>query len=108
MLGANTMQNYQTSDIHTLSDFNRKSAEHIKRLSDTGRPEILTVNGKAAAVVIAPEMYDKLIEAAELAKTLQTMNAAKAEHEIGLSKPIKDVMDAFKKELKGMHPNANI
>ena len=45
---------HTTRDIYPVSDFNRKSAEHIKRLQETGRPEVLTVNGKAAVVMLDP------------------------------------------------------
>ena len=37
--------------IYPVSDFSRKPAEHIKRLKETGLPEILTVNGKAEIVI---------------------------------------------------------
>ena len=37
--------------IHPVSDFSRKPAEHIKRLKETGRPEILTVNDRAEIVI---------------------------------------------------------
>ena len=37
--------------IHPVSDFSRKPAEHIKRLKETGKPEILTANGKAELVI---------------------------------------------------------
>ena len=35
------------TNIHSLSDFNRNSKEHIERLKESGEPEVLTVNGKA-------------------------------------------------------------
>ena len=31
-----------TSDIYPVSDFNRKPAEHIKRVQETKKPEVLT------------------------------------------------------------------
>ena len=39
------------TDIHSLTDFQRNVKDHLKHLKETGRPEILTVNGKAAVVV---------------------------------------------------------
>lgn len=90
---------HSTSDIYPVSDFNRKPSEHIKRLQETRKPEILTVNGKAAVVMIDPESYDKLIQNTELLNTLETIRKANAEHEVGLSKSIDQVFSELKAEL---------
>ena len=42
---------FRMNAINPVSDFSRKPAEHIKRLKETGKPEILTVNGKAELVI---------------------------------------------------------
>jgi prevent-host-death family protein len=55
---------HQSRDTYSLTDFKQNTKEHIERLKATGRPEILTVNGKAEAVVMSPETYDKLFEMA--------------------------------------------
>ena len=47
-------------DIHSLSDFQRRTREHIGRLRETGRPAVLTVNGKAELVVQDAESYQDL------------------------------------------------
>lgn len=57
-------------DIHSLSDFQRKTREHIERLQETGRPELLTVNGKAALVVQDADAYQRLLELADRMDTL--------------------------------------
>ncbi len=46
------------ADIYTLTDFSRNRREHLKRLRATGRPEILTVNGKPALVVQDAKAYE--------------------------------------------------
>jgi len=98
---------YNTSDIHSLTDFNRKSAEHIKRIQETGRPEILTVQGKAAAVVLAPETFDRLAQAAEYAETLETIRQSMAQHEAGQAKPVQQAFDEMREELKADFPDAS-
>ena len=55
----------KTQDILSLSDFQRNTKEHIARLKETGRPEVLTVNGKAEIVVLAAHAYDELIDRIE-------------------------------------------
>jgi hypothetical protein len=38
-------------DIRSLTDFQRNTKAHLRRLKSTGRPEVLTVNGKAEIIV---------------------------------------------------------
>src|SRR5713101_507660 len=40
-----------SKDIHSLTDFKRKTTELVAQLKTTGRPLVLTVNGKAELVV---------------------------------------------------------
>lgn len=53
-----------SADIHSLTDFKTNAKEHLARIRSTGRPEILTVNGRAEAVVLPPALYDRLVELA--------------------------------------------
>jgi hypothetical protein len=52
-------------DIGSLTDFSRNTKAHLKRLKQTGRPELLTVNGKAEVVVQNASAYQRLIESLE-------------------------------------------
>jgi PHD/YefM family antitoxin component YafN of YafNO toxin-antitoxin module len=49
-------------DIGSLTDFARNTKAHLKRLKRTGRPELLTVNGKAEVVIQNASAYQRLIE----------------------------------------------
>ena len=64
-------------DIQSLTDFKRNTAEFMQQLQQTKRPLILTVNGKAELVVQDAESYQATMEAAEEAKTLKALLAAK-------------------------------
>lgn len=55
---------HRAQDTDPLTDFMQNAKEHLDRLRETGRAEILTVNGKAEAVVMTPEAYDRLMDAA--------------------------------------------
>lgn len=55
-------------DIGPLTDFSRNTKAHLKRLKRTGRPELLTVNGKAEVVVQNASAYQRLIESLEKLK----------------------------------------
>ena len=86
---------FQSSDIHTVTEFSRKPAEHIKRLTDSKRPEILTVNGKAAVVVQDAETYEKMAALADYAESIQNIRQAMSEQ----GRPL----DAFTAEFEAEH-----
>ncbi len=50
-------------DIHPLTAFLRDHKSHIERLAATGRPEVLTVNGRARVVIQDAESYQRLLDA---------------------------------------------
>jgi prevent-host-death family protein len=53
-----------TRDIQSLTTFRRRSGEFIKQLRKTRRPVVLTVKGKAAAVVQDAAAYQRLLDIA--------------------------------------------
>jgi PHD/YefM family antitoxin component YafN of YafNO toxin-antitoxin module len=55
-------------DIGSLTEFQRNTQAHLKRLKRTGRPELLTVNGKAEVVVQNASAYQRLIVSLEKLK----------------------------------------
>jgi PHD/YefM family antitoxin component YafN of YafNO toxin-antitoxin module len=63
-----TMTMIRPEDIGSLTDFSRNTKAHLKRLKRTGRPELLTVNGKAEVVVQNASAYQRLIESLEKLK----------------------------------------
>jgi len=58
----------RTEDIGSLTDFQRNAQAHLKRLKRTGRPELLTVNGRAEVIIQSASAYQKLIESLEKLK----------------------------------------
>ncbi len=99
---------YTTKDIYSVSDFNRKTSEHIKRVQETRKPEVLTVNGKAAIVVVDPESYDEMAQNQELLQTLKNIAIADEQHENGQSKSAKQVFQELKDELEAKYPDADL
>jgi prevent-host-death family protein len=69
-----------TSDIQSLTSFRRTSGDFMKRLKRTKRPVVLTVNGRAAAVVQDAEGYQRLLDI-----------AARADAEEGILQGLNDV-----------------
>ena len=58
------------NDIYSLSDFQRKTREHIERLKQTGKPTVLTVNGKAELVVQDAAAYQALLDRVDEAEAI--------------------------------------
>lgn len=50
-------------DIHSLTDFQRHTKAHLKRLKATGRPTVLTVNGRAELIVQDAGAFEETLDA---------------------------------------------
>ena len=51
-----------TKDIQSLTTFRRRSGDFMKQLRKSRRPVVLTVKGKAAAVVQDAKAYQRLLD----------------------------------------------
>lgn len=69
-----------TTDIQSLTSFRRRSGDMMRTLKKTKRPLVLTVNGKAAAVVQDASAYQRLLDI-----------AAQADVEEGIRQGLEDV-----------------
>jgi prevent-host-death family protein len=49
-----------TRDIHSLTTFKRNSSGLLKQMKKNGRPLVLTVNGKAEAVLLDAAAYQEV------------------------------------------------
>ncbi len=86
---------FTMDSIHPVSDFSRKPAEHIKRLKETGQPEILTVNGKAEIVIQSAKAYEEMVD---LLGTLEKIARAAKEHDEGKGIPVDAFFSGFEKK----------
>lgn len=55
-----------TKNIHSLTDFQRRTASHIRNLRQSGLPEVLTVKERAELIVQTAEAYQALLSRLEL------------------------------------------
>ena len=49
-------------DIRSLTDFQRHTKAHLKRLKASGRPMVLTVNGKAELIVQDAAAFEEMLD----------------------------------------------
>ena len=59
-----------TKDIRPLTEFKRDTARFMSHLKETGRPSVLTVNGKPALVVMDAEAWQDSQDLIEYARTV--------------------------------------
>ena len=59
-----------TKDISPLTEFKRDSARMIARIKESGRPQILTVNGKPSVVVMDAGAWRDMQDQLDYAETV--------------------------------------
>lgn len=59
-----------TEDIRSITDLKRNTNAILEQINRTKRPVILTVNGKAEAVLLGANEYEKIANAFNLLKLL--------------------------------------
>ena len=70
-------------EINSLSNFKRHTSEFIEQLKETGKPIILTINGKAELIVQDAGSYQRLLEISEKLETIEALKPAIEEMKSG-------------------------
>lgn len=86
---------FSLQDIHPLSEFQRGAKMFLDKLKETKSPIILTVNGKAAAVVQDAESYQKMIDRLELLESVAKIRQSINEFEQGEGMPLNQAFKEF-------------
>ena len=89
---------YITSDIQSLTSFRRTSGDFMKRLKRTKRPVVLTVNGRAAAVVQDAEGYQRLLDIATRADAEEGILQGLNDVSHGRTLPAKQAFDRVRRK----------
>ncbi len=91
-----------TKDIQPLTTFRNNSVKFMKRLKKTRRPIILTVNGKAEAVVQSAAEYQRLLDIAAAADVNEAIRQGLEDVAQGRMRPAQDVFRELREEY-GLH-----
>lgn len=81
-------------DIHSLTTFKRNTVGLMKRMKKNGRPLVLTVKGKAEAVVMDPVVYQRL---ADYHDAVAGIRRGLAQAKKGLGRSVDEVFDAIER-----------
>jgi prevent-host-death family protein len=85
-----------TNDITSLTTFRRRSGDFMKQLKKSKRPVVLTVKGKAAAVVQDAEAYQRLLDIAADADVYEGIRQGLEEARNGKGRPIREFLVEFR------------
>jgi prevent-host-death family protein len=86
-----------TKDIKSLTNFRRKSAQFLKQLKKSKRPVVLTVNGKAEAVVQDAKAYQRLLDIAARADVYEALRQGEDDIAHGRTRPAEEVFADFRR-----------
>src|SRR2546429_302262 len=89
-----------SQDIHSLSDFKRKTADFMARMKKSGHPVVLTINGKAELVVQDAASYQRLLELAERAEMIEFLRESREDIEAGRTEPALAALERLGKKYK--------
>jgi len=84
-----------TTDIQSLTTFRRRSGEFIKQLKRSKRPVVLTVNGKAAAIVQDAEAYQRLLDLAARTDVNEGIRQGLEDAKQGKTRPAREFFAEF-------------
>lgn len=84
-----------TKDIQSLTTFRRRSGDFIKQLRKSKRPVVLTVKGRAAAVVQDAEAYQRLLDLAARADAEEGIRQGLEDTREGTVRPAEEFFDEF-------------
>ncbi len=87
-----------TKDIQSLTTFRRRSGDFMKQLKKSKRPVVLTVKGKAAAIVQDAEAYQRLLDIVARADSDEGIRQGLDDVAHGRTRPAKEVFDDIRRK----------
>jgi prevent-host-death family protein len=87
-----------TKDIQSLTTFRRRSGDFMRQLRMSKRPVVLTVKGKAAAVVQDAEAYQRLLDIAARVDAEEGIRQGLEDAKKRKTRPAKEFFDEFEAE----------
>lgn len=85
-----------TKDIQSLTTFRRRSGDFMRQLKKSKRPVVLTVKGKAAAIVQDAEAYQRLLDIAAGADSEEGIRQGLDDVIHGRTRPAQEAFDRIR------------
>jgi prevent-host-death family protein len=85
------------NDIQSLTTFRRKSSQFLKQIKKTKRPIVLTVNGKAEAIVQDAAEYQRLLDIAARADVYEALRQSEDDIAHGRVQPARELFNELRR-----------
>ncbi len=82
----------ELNNIHALSDFQRNSRAWIRKLKQSGKSAVLTVNGQAEIVIQSASGYQKLLDNQQLLETIRGISRGLEQAKRGEGRPMRTLL----------------
>jgi prevent-host-death family protein len=86
-----------TKDIHSVTTFRRNPGQFMKQLKKNKRPVVLTVKGKAEAVVQDAQSYQRLLDIVARADVYEAIRQGLDDVERGRTRPAREVFNEIRR-----------
>jgi len=87
-----------TSDIQPLSYFKRHTPQVVRQLKKSGRPMVLTIDGKAQIVVMDAKAYRAYERQMEEAEMIAFLKESEEDIKAGRGRPARKVLEEIGKK----------
>ncbi len=84
-------------DIQAMTTFRRNPAKFMQRLKKTKQPLVLTVNGKAEAVLQDAEAYQRLLDIAAQSDAREGIRQGLQDVKKGRVRPAREALEALRR-----------
>src|SRR5208282_1393439 len=85
-----------TKDIQAMTTFRRNPGKFMKHLKKTKKPLVLTINGKAEAVVQDAEAYQRLLDIAAQADAIEGIRQGTEDMKKRRVRPAREALEMFR------------
>jgi PHD/YefM family antitoxin component YafN of YafNO toxin-antitoxin module len=89
-----------SSDIKPLSSFKRDSVTLIGQMKRTGRPVVLTINGKAEVVVQDAKSYQQMLDMVDQAEAIVGIRKGLASMARGEGIPVEKAFERLRRKYR--------
>lgn len=85
-----------SQDIRSLTEFKRNTTQLTEQMKTSGRPLVLTINGKAEFVVQDAASYQAMLEAAERTATVEGIRRGLEQSQREEGRPVEEFFAEFR------------
>ncbi|MBK8270762.1 MAG: type II toxin-antitoxin system Phd/YefM family antitoxin [Planctomycetes bacterium] len=90
----------RADDIQSLTEFLRNHKKHIQKLKKSGRPAVLTINGRAEVVIQDAASYQAMVDAVDRMEAIEGLRRGLASMRAGKGKPAAVVIKELRKKFR--------